>query len=268
MKIDTYYKPDNLNEACDLLMDEGAAVIAGGGWLKLLPKTISKAVDLSKLDLNHITEMPTSVEIGAMTTLRQVETDKVVASLADGIVQKAVHSIMSVPFRNVATMGGSVAGKFGFSDLLAPLLALDTVVSLHQAGDMSLEAFLTYKLHGDIVTKISIPKKPVRGYYKTVKKTANDFPVVNLSIVRADEACKIVIGSRPGVAAVASEASAFISAQSVVDEQIVNQCCKLVLSEISLGSNIRGSQAYRKDLVSVLVKRGLKEVGYDYDVNH
>ena len=44
--------------------------------------------------------------------------------------------IVGVPFRNCATVGGSVFSRFGFSDLTCALLALDASVVLYRGGEL------------------------------------------------------------------------------------------------------------------------------------
>ena len=38
-----------------------------------------------------------------------------------GAVREAVRHIVGVQFRNCATVGGSIYGRFGFSDVLTPV---------------------------------------------------------------------------------------------------------------------------------------------------
>ena len=74
MKIDSYQKVDSVKKAYELLLEQpGAAVIGGGAWLKLMPKTIGTAIDLSGLGLDEIEETEKEYVIGSMVTLRQVE---------------------------------------------------------------------------------------------------------------------------------------------------------------------------------------------------
>jgi CO/xanthine dehydrogenase FAD-binding subunit len=63
-----------------------------------------------------------------MVSLRDFEMSLLVKNIQGGILVSAVSQIMGVAFRNGATVGGSVAGKFPFSDLITPLLALDTTL--------------------------------------------------------------------------------------------------------------------------------------------
>ena len=48
-------------------------------------------------------------------------------------VKNAVKDIVGVQFRNMATIGGSIWGRFGFSDVLTVFLAMDSYVELYKA---------------------------------------------------------------------------------------------------------------------------------------
>ena len=61
-------------------------------------------------------------------TLRQIEQSEAVKKLCGDGIEEAVRHIVGVQFRNQATVGGSIYGRFGFSDVLTAFLALDTYV--------------------------------------------------------------------------------------------------------------------------------------------
>ena len=63
-------------------------------------------------------------------------------------------------------MGGSVYGRFGFSDFLTPLLALDTSVVLYKRGSISLETFMTMPYEKEIIEKIVIKKDGRKSSYQ------------------------------------------------------------------------------------------------------
>ena len=85
-------------------------------------------IDLSGLGLRYIEEDDAEFRIGAMATQRDVEAYEPFQTFANGAFPKAVKDILGVQFRNMATMGGSVAARFGFSDIIPLLLALQAEV--------------------------------------------------------------------------------------------------------------------------------------------
>ena len=73
-------------------------------------------------------------------------------------LQKLVRHIVGVQFRNQATVGGSIYGRFGFSDVLTAFLALDTFVELYDGGIIRLSEFVNRKPDRDILVSIIIRK--------------------------------------------------------------------------------------------------------------
>ena len=68
--------------------------------------------------------------------------------------------IVGVQFRNLATVGGSIFGKFGFSDVLSCFWRL-TVMELHHEGIIPLDQFAANKYSNDILVRLII-KHPQR----------------------------------------------------------------------------------------------------------
>lgn len=69
-----------------------------------------------------------------MCTLRQLERHAGLNALVNNVFEFAVHDIVGRQLRNTATVGGSIYGRFGFSDVLSAFLALDSYVELTGAG--------------------------------------------------------------------------------------------------------------------------------------
>lgn len=262
MKIKTYYKAESIDEAYTQLTNASdAAIIAGGAWLKLLPKEIGTAIDLSLLNLDQIVETEDAYEIGCMTTLRQLEKNKSLHNFYDGILVKSIGEIMGVTIRNIATIGGTIAGKYGFSDLLTPLLALDSEVVFYNKGQISLDNYLRSKdFKKDILMKVIIHKHNGSAWFNSMKKTSNDFPILNVAVSKTEDKYKIAVGARPSSAKLARKAMEYMNNQTQISDDVLLQGAYLACEELTFGTNSRGSKAYREELCKVLVKRGLMEV--------
>ena len=65
-------------------------------------------------------------------------------------MKAAVKDIVGVQFRNMATVGGSLWGRFGFSDVLSVFLALDSYVELYKGGIVHLREFAKMPYDRDI----------------------------------------------------------------------------------------------------------------------
>lgn len=267
MKIKDYKKPTTNEEALTLIR-EGGTVIGGGTWLKLLPKEIDTAVDLGQLDFKGIHVGEDVIEVGSMVTLRELELEPAVNGLADGILVKAINRVMGVPFRNIATIGGTVVGKYGFSDIITPLLALDTVLVFMSYGELALEDYLEgqYK-EKDLLISIRIKNEEARGAFETIKKTSNDFPILNAAVTKTENHYRVAVGARPGVAALSHEAMALLNSLLITDDfnrtlsiEKVQMAGELASAELSFGTNARASEIYREHLCETLVSRCVLEV--------
>jgi CO/xanthine dehydrogenase FAD-binding subunit len=261
MKINEYVVPNSIEEAYNIFINHSNnAVIGGGAWMKLASnKTIETLIDLKALGLNQIIDEEDALIVGANVTLHELENNSLINTLYDGIICQAIQGIMGVNVRNVATIGGSVMGRFSFCDLYPVLMAVNCELEFYHQGRISLERFLQEKrFEKDILQRVIIPKKSGRGFYKKVKRTALDFAILNVCVVKMD-GLKIVVGARPGTAKEAVKTAQYLN-QHTVDEDTLEKAMDIMLKEMSFSSNVRASESYRSDLAKVYVKRGINEV--------
>lgn len=250
--------PTSLEEACRLLSSDPRTHVALGGccWLRLGSRRIRKAVDLSRLGLDYVREEDGCLVLGASVPLRQLETNPAVTGCFDGLLGRAVSSIVGVQFRNLATVGGSVCGRFGFSDVITALLALDARVVFYRAGEMSLEAFLASDgCPGDVLTEVRIPDDGRRAAYESVRRSSTDFPVLAVAVSRLGSDWRVSVGARPYVSQRSSEAEACLAQGRGPEE-----AGKAAASQLRFGSNLRGSQEYRRRMAEVLVRRAAQRL--------
>lgn len=261
MNIGKIVKPSSVEEAFRLLTaDPAAKVLAGGVWLHMTGADLPLAVDLSGLGIADIRETRDAWVIGAMTPLSQVEECAVLRSHCGGILPHAVASVMGPGVRNLATLGGSVMGKFAFSDLMGPLLVLDARLRFHSQPEMTLEAFLSRKeLLRDVLVEIVIPKGAGEGYFHKVVRTSLDFALLNVAIARFGQKWRIAVGSRPGIAVRCPEAEALLAVPNP-SEALLSEAAAKAASECGCGGNRRASAEYRRQLARTYVGRGLSEV--------
>ena len=262
MEIRNYLVPKSLDEAVTVLnQSPDNHVFAGGAWIKNTLKRIDTAIELSHLISSNILEYPDHIEIGAMTTLHDLESSLLLNHYFDGIIAKASQSIMGITVKNIATIGGTIAGKYSFSDLLTVLLALDVTLSFHKKGFVKLSSFLTTNYpQKDILISISIDKNIAFGYFHKVSRTSLDFAIINVAVTYQNNRYFIVVGARPGTAAFALKAMNYINELKQITEEDIEETCRIASDELSFSSNFRGTKEYRKTLAYVYVKRGLKVV--------
>ena len=250
LTIDKYLKPSTLEEAYEAAQKKNSVVLGGMLWLRLGNRRVGTAIDLSGLGLDYVTETDSEWRIGAYTTLRTLETHTGLNTMTGNLFRDALEAIVGVQFRNLATVGGSVFGRYGFSDVVTVLLALDASVVLYKTGTVSLEAFCTMGKVNDILTEIRIPKTPVMASYHAMRNTATDFPVLNVCAVRREAEITVTVGARP------LRAAAYRFSVSETAEQIADK----IAEQAVFADNTRATAAYRRHLCRVLVKRAVKDI--------
>ncbi len=256
--INEYVRPSSVEEAYNLLKERKDAVVLGGGtYLRLGSKKIGLAVDLSECGLKYIEKHENEIHIGAMTSFRDIETSVLLEGTFNGILPYAVSHILGVQFRNMVTVGGSVNGRYGFSDFITALLVLNTHVVLHRGGRMQLEEFLGRKAaEKDIIEKIIIMDDGRKAAFRTLRNSATDFAILDAAASVLNGDWKITIGVRPAVAALSGKAMDYLSSQKIDDESAA-KAGEIASEELAFGSDIRASGEYRKEICKVLVKRAV-----------
>ncbi len=198
LKFGTYVRVGNAAEAYELLQKNRNNKIVGGGiWMRLGSRRVATAIDLSACGLDQIEETETEFRIGAMCTLRQLERHAGLNALVNNVFEFAVHDIVGVQLRNTATVGGSIYGRFGFSDVLSAFLALDSYVELTGAGRVPLAEFVNMGYVRDVIEHVVVVKHDYRASYEAVRKAATDFPSLNVTAAWWDNSWHVTVGARP-----------------------------------------------------------------------
>lgn len=260
--IKDYIRPKSLEEAYELLSsNKNSRILGGGAFLRLGSKRINTAIDLCDLDLNYIKETDEGIEIGAMTTFRDLEKSQILKEYFGNLLADALKGIVGVQFRNYVTVGASVYSKYGFSDLITALLALDCTLVLYKNGEIKLEDYLNTKLgERDILTKIVLKKEKTSTSYQTIRKSTSGYPTLSVAVAKNKDGFKISVGARPMVAALAQEAADFLNTNSNIDEDTALKAGEICSESLKFGTNYLGTEEYRKDICKVLVKRAIMEV--------
>lgn len=259
--IGNYIKPKSLEEAYEILQTKKNSTLLGGcAFIRMGSKHIGNGIDLYDLGMQNITENDKYIEIGAMTTFRDIERNENLSKHFDDIISKSVKEIVGIQLRNLVTVGATVFSKYGFSDFITGLLVLDTSLKLHGGGLVKLEDFLNEgSRRRDILEKIIIEKKQLKTSYMTMRNSKGDYAILNAAVSNDNGSFKIAVGARPGVAKLALEAMKFIS-ENEISEATARRAGEIAAEELSFGTNSRGSREYRKEICKVLVKRGIMEV--------
>ena len=253
MKAKSFQRVSSLEEAYKLVKESPRnKIVAGGLWLKKGNTEVDTLIDLSNLGLNKIEDKKDYIEVGAMVTQREFELSKLVPEMA----KQAVKSIMGPAFRNVATIGGSVYGKFGFSDVVTGLLGYKVDLVFYPEAVVSLLDYVNKPgFYDGILTHVRIHKEELKAFFKKVGITALDYPILNVAVTKGKE-YRVVVGSRPLVASRCLKAEAYLNEGG----KDFSKAAEIAVEELKFGDSISTKGEYKKHLALTYVRRGLEEV--------
>ncbi len=268
-----YVRAQSLDEAYELYQKKPNFVLGGMLWLKMKNKTLGTAIDLCDLGLDQIDEDENEFRIGAYATLRQIETHEALNAYTHGAIAESVRHIVGVQFRNVATVGGSIWGRFGFSDVMTIFRALGAKVQLHKAGIMDLDEFAALpRTTRDVLVSVIVPKNAKGIVYLSQRNQSTDFPVLTCAVANRSGRYVAVIGASPymaepvwdedgildGITGAETDGNVALTENSENNEKI-EKFAGYVAEHIRFGSNIRAGAEYREMICKVLTRRAVTQ---------
>lgn len=257
--IQKYVRPQSLEEAYQLNQAKNNRIVGGMLWLKTGSGNVNTAIDLCDLGLDTIEETETEFTIGAMVSLRQIEQHENLNAYSQNALRDAVKDIVGVQFRNMATVGGSLWGRFGFSDVLSVFLCMDSYVELYHGGTVSLEEFAKQGYDRDLLVRLIVKKTPGSFVYSAMRAQRTDFPVLTCAVSQCDRKYRVSIGARPERAIVIYDETNILA--DGITEESAEKMAEYVAATTPTHSNLRGSSEYRTHLAKVLTKRNLLRLG-------
>ena len=275
------FQPASIPEARDLFRKNGPGghFLAGGTDLViaikekgLVPRYV---VDLKKIPSLAGIRVASdgSLTIGALTTMREIETSPVTRRKYPFLAQSAAE-VGSIQIRNRATIGGNMVNATPSADVAPALLVLNARVKISRSGGekiVLLEEFFVGPGHttmepGDILTEILIPPTPsdfCGEYIKFSPREMMDLAYVGVAVglvvdgtERICRDARIALGAVSPTPIRARKAEALLLNHQItpslaerVGEEASNECKPI--------SDVRSSAAYRKEMVRVNTKRAL-----------
>src|SRR5262245_44572714 len=271
-----YHRPESLEEACSLLSQYGddAKVLAGGQSLipvmKLRLATPGHIVDISRLALDEITESGDTLTVGALARHRDLERSEAVRA-GYPVMATAAPLISDPVVRNLGTIGGSLCHADPAGDWGSVMLALGASAVIGSArgerelpiSEFLVDTFTTALEPDEILTQVKVPRSSgsFGGTYLKLERKVGDFASVatavhlslsNGAIGRAGIALTAV-GSKN---LQAPDAGASLAVAEPTEEAFA-EAGRLAAQASSPVSDVRGSEAYKRHVVDVYVRRGL-----------
>ena len=276
-----FHRPASLAEATRIMLDRGPGghFLAGGTDLVIAMKekglTPRYLVDLKRIpSLSGIREEADGgVAIGALTTLREVETSPLVAGRYPFLARSAAE-VGSIQIRNRATIGGNMANATPSADVAPALLVLDARARLAGAdgervvdlGDFFRGPGQTVAEPGEILTELSIPPQDPRlagEYIKFSPREMMDLAYVGVAVAltlagkeHRCESAAIALGAVAPTPMRASGAEALLRGRALT-EDLAEQAGRKAAEECSPISDVRSSAEYRRAMVRVNTRRAI-----------
>jgi carbon-monoxide dehydrogenase medium subunit len=273
-----YFAPTTVHEALTLLRQYGseAKLLSGGQSLIPLMK-LRLAVPAYLIDINRIPGLDYLHErngflcIGALTREADLEHAELVRAYYP-IVCDTARVIGDPLVRNLATIGGNLAHADPANDHPATLLALEAeIVATGLDGERIIPAaefftdFFTTALRPDeILTEIRIPAPAAGsgGTYIKLERKVGDFAIVGVAAQMTIDTTGICARAGIGLTNVGPtplkvhSAEAFLQGKRL-DQDSITQAAQLAAQAARPEADLRGSIAYKRDMVRVLTTRAL-----------
>ena len=276
-----YMTASTVEEACKLLLehDDKAKVMAGA--TDLIPPMRDKVftpeyiIDLKKIPgLNELTyDEKEGLKIGALTTLRTLETSELVKE-KNPAVAYAAKVIASTQIRAKGTLVGNICNSSPSNDSAPNLLAQGSKVNVQGVDGTRVipieEFFLgvrkTSLKPGEIVTSVVIPPLAANekaSYQKFAVRKAMDLAIIGVAAkIRMENGictdAKIALGAVAVTPILAPKAAEALIGKELTDE-VIEQAAQAAMDSCSPISDIRASKEYRKAMIGVFTKRAIRQ---------
>jgi carbon-monoxide dehydrogenase medium subunit len=276
-----YFEPKTVGEAVSLLAKYGAEakVIAGGTDMLVDMKYKEEPgclVNIKKIPgLGAIRENGGSLSIGALTTIRDLETSALVREKLP-VLWESSHQFASLQIRNTATIGGNICRASPSGETLAPLLVLEAKGKCAFTDGEKVQPFTSF-FQGPgksvlgangLLTEIEVPY-PAAGsksvYLKHAVRGAMDIAMVGVAVlVTPDGSRNTVQDVRIGLGAVAPTPIRATKAEALLrgkplSAALIKEAAAMTAAESSPISDQRSSAENRRWIVEALTRRGLQE---------
>jgi aerobic carbon-monoxide dehydrogenase medium subunit len=274
-----YTAPASIDEALAALKEYGdeAEFIAGGTSLILMMQQglvqPNKVIGLGNIkELRGIKRTADGgLEVGAMTTHRQLETSPEAFAYAAALPQ-SLGVIATIRVRNQATLGGNLVHADPAQDPPPVLIALDATIDVVKAGGgartIAMESFFTDYFEtticdDELLRSVKVPPMPAGSrlaYKKFLPRTEDDYATVSVAVrlgVDPDGTCKDI---RIGLGALAvtplrgKAVEAALLGKKLTPESI-REAAALVRDEVDPLDDVRGSAGYKREMARVWTER-------------
>lgn len=273
-------QPTSLSAAVRLLDPDDPTVrpMAGGTALMLMMKAgvfrPEKLISLRRIEEKYsaiTAHAQGNLQVGAMTTLGQLERSSAVKSCAP-LITRTLLTLSNVRVRNVATVGGALAHGDPHMDLPPVLMALGAQLTIVRPGgerklpveELFSGYYETVLQKDELIAEVFIPGQGSRkGWYsKVTTGSADDWPALGIAAVIDGEgegikSLRLVASAATEKATRLKSAEAVLNGKTVTDK-LLGDAAEAALQDCELIADIRGSVPYKRELMRVYIGRTVR----------
>jgi len=273
--IKEYFLPQSLDEALDLLNENGDALMLMAGGTLAMP-LINEGVSMPEMvlglrqaGLDTLSQSNEIFKIGSMTTYSQL------LAFEPGIplLKEAALNIGGWAIRNMGTVGGNLFAPPPSGDFAVALLALDAKLKLASSGGIRtlplsefFTGFMTNALNpGEIITEFEVPvPKGKTAYLKFGRKQGNTPAVVSIAVY-IEFSGRIVSDAKIALNAVgphpfrATDSEAELIGKEL-NQDSITAAAGAAENACSPFSDPIASEWYRRKMVAVQLRRALTQI--------
>jgi aerobic carbon-monoxide dehydrogenase medium subunit len=274
-----YFAPTTIDEAFALLDEYGdeAKVLAGGQSLiplmKLRFASPRAIVDINRVpDLDHLAEDGGSLLIGALVRHKTCERSELLRSRY-GTLADAAPLISDPIVRNLGTVGGSLAHADPQGDWGSVMLAMRAEIVARRSGGMRTipideffqGPFTTTLDPTEILAGVRIPDPGERsgGTYLKLERKVGDFATVGVALHVSFSNGSVgqagIALTGVGPMNIRAEAAEQALAGRALDDEAISDAARLAADAAQPRTDVRGTDAYKRNVVRVFVERGLRK---------
>jgi carbon-monoxide dehydrogenase medium subunit len=285
----TYFNAASLEEALRILGEQGgrARIVAGATDLILelergLRREIDTLVDITRIPgLDRITlDEDDVIHLGPLVTHNHCAASKLVRERAFPLV-RAAWEVGAPQIRNRGTVAGNLITASPANDTITPLMALGAWVILASSRgerkvmltDFYTGVRKTVMQADEILVDIAFPalktgRRSLHGqrgtFIKLALRRAQAISVVNVAVILDFEAAavasaSITLGAVAPTIIHAVEAEDYLKGKALTEATIA-EAARLAMEASRPIDDIRGSAAYRREMVRVCTARGLRSL--------